>query len=379
LSAWKNGSLPWNEELSKPANDLLEALGASDMVEFAGEVAQEAERRCQEFANGVQQYWAYERTETSQDDVKCIWCDGTTRLLDYGGEGPALLVIPSLINRYHVLDLSAGHSFLHSLKASGYRPFVMDWDAPGQAERTFGLSDYITQRLEPALDQVCETTGDKTVGVVGYCMGGVLATALATRKPEQVAALVLLATPWDFHSGDPASVTLLKASLPQINAAVDALGELPVDVLQSMFAGLAPWLTIDKFRQFSRMNMNTAKAAQFVELEDWLNDGVPLVRDVARECLNDWYGDNVTCDGTWKVDGVGVDPGTITHPVMIAIPKADHIVPPQSAQALADAIPHSHVIQVNAGHIGMVAGGRAKKALMAPLTTWLDANLPDRS
>ncbi|MBT3557726.1 MAG: alpha/beta hydrolase [Rhodospirillales bacterium] len=376
MSAWRNGSLPWNEALSKPASDLLEALSSTDMDIFEREVAEEARRRCVEFTDGVQQYWNYKRATHSTGDLDCMWSDGSTRLLDYGGDGIPLLVIPSLINRYHVLDLSCGHNFLGALIAGGYRPFVVDWGAPDKTEQAFNLSSYVVQRLEPALDQVSQITGFSAVGVVGYCMGGMLATALTTRKPDQVAALVLLATPWNFHKGDATRLTALKASLPQISAAVDALGQLPVDVLQTMFSGLSPWLTIDKFRRFSHMNMNSTKARSFVELEDWLNDGVPLVHGVAKECLNGWYGDNTPYNGAWKVGGAIVDPTTITQPVLVAIPQTDHIVPPESARALAQAIPQAHAIEVQAGHIGMVAGGQAKKGLMRPMIEWLVENLP---
>ena len=47
----------------------------------------------------------------------------------------------------------------------------------------------------------------RPIAVVGYCMGGLLALALALRRQRQVACLALLATPWDFHAerADPAA------------------------------------------------------------------------------------------------------------------------------------------------------------------------------
>ena len=43
-------------------------------------------------------------------DPPAIWTEGGARLLDYGGEGPVVLFVPSLVNDWSVLDLMAGHS-----------------------------------------------------------------------------------------------------------------------------------------------------------------------------------------------------------------------------------------------------------------------------
>ena len=62
---------------------------------------------------------------------------------------------------------------------------------------------------------------------------------------------------------------------------------LPVDALQALFNGLNPGLANSKFRDLANVRANSRKFANFVALEDWLNDGVPLAGPVARECLFD--------------------------------------------------------------------------------------------
>ena len=49
-------------------------------------------------------------------------------------------------------------------------------------------------------------------------------------------------------------------------------------------------------------------------------------------------------------------------------------MPPASAAALADAIPGCARLTPALGHIGMVVGGTAPKAVWAPLVDWLRCN-----
>ena len=208
-------------------------------------------------------------------------------------------------------------------------------------------------------------------------MGGLLTLALAARRPDRAAALALLATPWDFHAGQEATIRLLQAMSPGLSAAIDHWGELPVAVLQAMFTGLDPYLTADKFRRFAGIKAGSEQAGKFIVLEDWINDGVPLVGPTARECLFGWYLENAPAKDAWRIDGEAVRPGGIRAPSLVVVPEKDHIVPPQSAYPLAHALPGAGVLTLTAGHIGMVSGGRAQSTLYEPLSLWLNQALPN--
>jgi poly(3-hydroxyalkanoate) synthetase len=312
-------------------------------------------------------------------DPPAVWSEGGSRVLDFaptdaaGGDGrPAVLFVPSLINRAYVLDLAPGRSMLRFLaREGGLRPLLLDWGWPDEAERRFTLTDYVAGRLERALAAV---GGNGPVVLVGYCMGGLLALAAALRRPERVRAIGLLATPWDFHAGEAAPrARAMAALLPGLEPALEAHGALPVDVIQILFAGLDPWSVADKFRGFARLDQGSGRAALFVALEDWLNDGVPLAAPVARECLAGWYGRNDPARLAWRVAGAVVDPAAWRGPAFVAIPHRDRIVPPASARALAARLGGAPVVvhEAAAGHIGMAAGGTAEHALWRPLMAWL--------
>jgi len=377
LPSLSDGSLNWRPEIAAAAQALTSDLAGVDPEAFARALDAEALRRAGAFADGIARYRRFPRPERPPEPP-VVWRQGSTRLFDYAAAGRgrrrtggrAVLVVPSLINRAYILDLSPQRSLMRHLAAAGFHPYLVDWGTPGETEKDFTLTDYIVGRLTAALAFVTGASR-RPVAVVGYCMGGLLALALAGRRPDDVNALALLATPWDFHAAHAAQRRVLEALAPSLSAMIDVLGFLPVDVLQAMFASLSPYQTAAKFRRFATLADDGEPARHFVELEDWLNDGVPLVGRVARECLFGWYVDNAPGRGLWAVAGRSVSPGEITKPALVVIPEKDHIVPPWSAAALARALPRATSWRLATGHIGMAAGTQAKSLLFEPLAAWL--------
>ena len=312
-------------------------------------------------------------------DPPTLWQEGATRLLDYGrthdagAAGPPVLFVPSLVNRAYVLDLAPQTSLLRHLAARGLRPLLVDWGRPDAAARGFDLSAYITGRLARALTAALAATGAGTMPVAGYCMGGLLAAALAERRPDQVSGLVALATPWDFHAEAPGAAGRMAVLITLLEPVIQAMSELPVDVLQALFVSLDPLLGLRKFCRFAGLDPAGDRARAFVALEDWLNDGIPLAGPVARESLAGWYGENTPGEGRWRVDGVPVRADRLRLPSLHLIPSRDRIVPPASSRALAAAMPGAAVVTPPLGHIGMVAASGAEAAAWRPLADWLAA------
>jgi polyhydroxyalkanoate synthase len=350
---------------------LAPALQNADEASLIDALTREGHRRLDRFLEGV---LTYRRSAGARAvaDQPVIWREGSTLLRDYRrGSDPAaprLLVVPSLINRYYILDLEPDSSFLADLARRGYAPFVVDWDAPGPEEQRFDLTRYIAGRLEGALDAVKRESGGPII-VVGYCMGGNLALALALRRQQDVAALACLATPWDFHAEGQTQAQLIGAIGRHLDSVFQALGEMPVDVLQSLFASLDPLSILAKFRRFADMEGDPAR--RFVALEDWLNDGVGLAAPVARECLTQWYGENTTARGEWLIAGKPVRPEQLDLPALAMVPSADRIVPPKSALGLAERLPRCETLTPAAGHIGMMVGSAARAKVWDPLDAWL--------
>ena len=365
-------------QASSPIAELLAEIPPGGAEQFEAALHRQIGRRLDRLAEGV---LAYRRHPVHRDleNPPAVWGEGNTKLLDYGAthraarkrRARAVLVVPSLINRWEVLDLTAEKSLLRAMAAEGLRPYLVDWGTPDAAERRFDLTAYV-RRLERALAFVARRAR-RAPAVMGYCMGGTLAVALAARQPRRVAGLALLAAPWDFHADRTGHAFLLSAG-PMLAKLAETAGELPVDILQTLFWSLDPWLAVKKFARFLGMDQQGENAREFVLLEDWLNDGAPLAGPVARDCLVGWYGDNLPGTNKWIVGGKPILPSKIKRPALVMIPSGDRIVPPLSAAALADpkrGLKNAQRIDLPLGHIGMMVSGRARELCWTPLIDWL--------
>ena len=285
---------------------------------------------------------------------------GRASLRDYGGSGPAVVFVPSLINPPFVLDLAEDNSLLRWLATQGLRPLLVDWGSPGPEARGDGLEHHIRHLLLPLLDAL----GEPPL-LVGYCLGGTLALAAAALRP--VAGVATIAAPWRFARYGQDARAAIAAQWDTARPACDALGLVPMEVLQAGFWQLDPARTVAKFERFARLDPDSDAAASFVALEDWANGGAPLAFAAGAEMFERFFRDDRPGGGRWWVGGTRILPSRLACPAIEFVSASDRIVPAATAAGL----PGRRVLQM--GHVGMVVGGRARAQLWEPLRDWLIA------
>ncbi len=281
--------------------------------------------------------------------------DGAS-LRDHGGGGPPLVLVPSLINPPDILDLDDEGSLTAALAAgSGRRVLLMDW-GPAKDRSELSVAGHVEQLLLPMI----ETLGEPPA-LIGYCLGGTMAIAAANLVP--VERLATIAAPWNFGAYPDASRGALSEMWREARPAAKALGALPMEVLQAAFWSLDPQRTVAKFAEFAKLDPSSRKAAGFVELEEWANEGEPLPFPAARELIEDLFGGNLTAAGQWQVRGRAVG-DTLTVPALHLTAANDRIAP----AATAPTGPRS---EIAAGHVGMIIGSR-RHELHQALARFLD-------
>ncbi len=285
---------------------------------------------------------------------------GGVSLRDYGGGGPPVVFVPSLLNPPTVLDLAPDNSLLRWLSGQGLRPLLVDWGALGPEERRLDLAAMLTERLLPLVAGIGEP-----IALTGYCLGGTMALAVAAEI--SATRIALLATPWHFDRYDAAQRAAVERHAAATRPLADALDGLPIELLQPMFWALDADGVAAKFAAFGIVDPDSARARAFVALEDWTNDGAPLPVGVARDLFDDLFAANLSGRGAWRIDGSAVRPESLDVPILDVVARRDRIVPAASALGLGT----RH--DLDAGHVGMVVGSRAPALLWEPLARFLRA------
>lgn len=377
LTGWVNSLSAFPNASDALPHWKRQSLRNLDLQKLQESLQDEVKSHTDEVLKGITRYLETPYARTAPEPP-CIWRCGSARLLDYGpchtspaGEGGNfVLFIPSLINRYYILDLEEDRSLLRYLAAQGHHPLVLDWGIPSDAEKHFGSEAYITRILLPAIDFLHQA-GGRPVNLAGYCMGGVFALAAAQLRAEKIHKLALLATPWNFHC--PSFLPLImdaqyQAMLEGMLAAQDAI---PGEIIQALFYLTDPFVFQHKFRRFAGLNESGRALHDFLAIEHWVNDGVPMTAALARDCLIGWAQENQLAAGNWQIAGERIAPGDMKIPAFLAMPKNDYVVPQDCAAPLATLLKNPHIISPSAGHVSMIAGNRAKKELWEPLCVWL--------
>lgn len=335
-------------------------------------LAQHCEGRLSAFLRGIERYQTdpFQRPTSTAKTVLRVF---GMALKDHGGRGAPVLLVPSLINPSCVLDLLPTVSFAQHLVQHGFHVFSVDWGQPGPKELRFTLSDYVQQRLIAALEHI--VFQERAPHLIGYCLGGNIALAAALQRPDLVRSFCAIATPWDFHATGSSARKIVAATYAQLSPILSKTGMMPADALQALFAQLDPTQIERKFVTFSALDPADAvqrkKIDHFIAVEDWSNEGPPLVRGVVDDCFAGFYDRNDAYRGAWQVGGQPVDPAALARPALVLAAGKDKIVPQASTLGLARQLPSPVVLTPQAGHVGMMVGKQAKALCWSPVAQWL--------
>jgi len=339
--------------------------------------AADIQTQFQDMLRGIQMYLAHDY-ERDERHLETIYEDGCARLLqyaahDYGGEKPVLLLIPSLINKAHIFDLTEQRSMLRYFCAQGVDAYLLDWGAFLHDADMQDLDGVILRKLASAF-QFLSDHAARDIHALGYCMGGSLLAGLAAVDDAHMKSLTFMATPWDFHAGSQDMLNRVKFWSPSLMSSLQQDGEMKVDWLQILFSSLYPEQAMKKFARFSNMDEDSDAAHIFVAVEDWLNDGVPLPVGVAEVAVKDWFIGNAPVCGAWELGEKKVDGGAIKVPSFIVASSEDKLVEYDSAEALYKEIKGAAILDPKCGHVGMIAGSHAVENVWRPISDWIKKN-----
>jgi polyhydroxyalkanoate synthase subunit PhaC len=315
----------------------------------------------------------------AQTPADTIYAEGMLKLLRYRPvtEHPQpipLLIVPSLLNRYYLLDLVPGRSLVEYLVAQGIDVYLLDWGTPGPEDRTITFDQYVVGYLRRAVQRVRSHAGQERIGLLGYSMGGTLATIFAALYGRYVASLINIATPIDFHDEGILSQWARKERF-NVDLVVDTLGAMPAALMQASFRMLKPTYQIAQQIAMAEQFGDMEAVQDFLAMQFWLDDNIPFLGEAYRTYIKELYQENHLIQGKLVVGGRRVDLALLEAPLLNVVASKDYICPVQSSKALNDLVSSQdrQVLELPGGHISVVAGTEAPNQLWPQLAEWLIA------
>jgi len=301
------------------------------------------------------------------------------RLLRFRGDvryRVPILIVPSMINRWYVLDLMPGRSLVEWLVQQGHDVYVIDWGTPGAEDRFLTFDDVVGRYLGRALRRSTESSGSPRVHVLGYCMGGTLAAIHASVYPERIASLTALASPVAFHD-DSLLAAWTRNPAFDVEGFVDAFGNAPWPMLQASFMMLRPTLTLSKLaflldKAVTGRGFDDAFLDGFFAKEKWANDNVALAGGVFRTWVRDIYRRDAIMEGSLTLDGHPVRLEAVRSALHVISFEDDYIVPKATAAPLAERASSEDILHTHlrGGHIGAVVSKGASERLWPVMQQW---------
>jgi poly[(R)-3-hydroxyalkanoate] polymerase subunit PhaC len=319
------------------------------------------------------------RVGTTPCDV--VYESGGHRLLRYRREVPATWAEPvlfcyALINRPYILDLQPDKSVVRQYLDRGFEVYIVDWGVPSYGDRFFTLEHYVSGFLEKVVRIILREHGREDLHLLGYCMGGTLSVLLAALHPAPVKSLTLLAAPIDFGEKESLLNVWADPAYFDVDAFIDAQGNCPAWFLQACFQNTKPIQNlVQKYLSMFGHLGDRAFMSNYFAMELWVNDNIPMAGETFRAFVKDFYQNNRLVRGELQLAGQRIDLRRIECPLLLLMAKNDHLVAPPSTEGIRPHVRSQDVesIVIEAGHVGLVVGGKAQRSLWPEATRWLAA------
>jgi len=313
---------------------------------------------------------------TTPKDV--IHAHGTLKLFHYRPlcdeiyRVPILLVM-SLVSRPYILDLTKGQSFIEFLLLQGFDVYLIDWGVPRAEHRTLRLEDYVLDFIPDCVSVVREDAGEPDVSMIGYCMGGMLASLYAALHLDgPLKNLVCFTTPIN-SDGMPLYKTWTDPAHFDLDQLISTLGNIPAELMDASLQMLRPFQkTAGQLKLLDNAG-DDAFVKAHLRFERWAADQIPFPGETARQFVNEFLRENKLVCNKLELAGRRVDFGQIRVPFLHVAAEHDHIVPAAASRDLIDLVGSEDKAEIvlKGGHVSLVAGGNAVYRLWPQLDAWL--------
>jgi polyhydroxyalkanoate synthase subunit PhaC len=266
-----------------------------------------------------------------------------------------LLCSPPWINKYYIMDLAPGRSFVEWAVKHGHQTFMISYRNPDESMAGYTMDDYLRKGVLAALDVVQEITGAPRVNVAALCLGGTLALVAmaylsAHGQGERIASATLTNTLIDFSIPGELGVFTDEDTIARLEARMRERGYLEPAEMARTF----DWLrSSDLIWSYVINNWFKGKQPSAFDILAWNNDSTRMPVAMHSEYLRACYLHNaIVKPGAFVIGDTPVDLGKILTPLYVLGAENDHIAPWRATYLTTQHVGGScDYVLTNSGHI----------------------------
>jgi polyhydroxyalkanoate synthase len=300
---------------------------------------------------------------------KVVFRNDLMELIQYAPQtgqvrGVPLLASPPWINKYYVMDLAPGRSFIEWAVQHRRTVFAISYRNPDASMSGVRLDDYLIDGPRTALDVIGDITGSATTDIVGLCLGGaltaMLAAYLAATGDRRIGSVTLLNTLLDYSEPgvlgafcDEQTVSRLEREMARTGVMQGSTMALTFDVLRAN----------DLIFNYVVSNWLMGQDPPAFDMLAWNADSTRLPAAMHSFYLRSLYQRNELARGDMELAGTVLSLADVKSDSYVVGAVNDHIVPwPSSYRATGLLGGSVRYVLSNGGHIAGIVNPPGPKS-----------------
>jgi polyhydroxyalkanoate synthase len=301
--------------------------------------------------------------------AKVVYRNDLMELLQYEPQteqvhAAPLLCSPPWINKYYVMDLAPGRSFIEWAVQHGRTVFAISYRNASKEMAGVTLDDYLVHGPQTALDVIQEITGAETIDIAGLCLGGALTAItdayLMQSGDERIGSLTLLNTMLDYAEPGALGMFTDRTTVDRLDRKMKREGVLEGTSMAGTFDVLR---ANDLIFNYVVSNWLMGQDPPAFDILAWNTDSTRMPAAMHSFYLRNFYIENKLAAGELEIAGKTIDLGAIKAPTYVVAAINDHIVPWQSSYKTTGLVsgPVRFVLS-SGGHIAGIVNPPGPKA-----------------
>jgi polyhydroxyalkanoate synthase subunit PhaC len=239
-----------------------------------------------------------------------------------------LLCSPPWINKYYIMDLAPGRSFVEWAVKHGHTVFQISYRNPDETMGDTRLDDYLLEGPRQALDVITEITGAPQVNMVGLCLGGsltaMLLAYLAAQGDDRINSATFLNTLIDFTEPGTLGAFSDPESVARIETKMAKRGFLDSNEMSRTFDFMR---ANDLIWSYVASSWLMGEDPPAFDILAWNDDGTRMPAAMHSFYLRACYIENQLARGEMELAGTRLSLDAIKEDAYVLSAKEDHIAP----------------------------------------------------